>query len=114
MRRFDLPGLRSGDERQIEISPEDFEIATSPSVHSICRNQEQSGYNDLNNAAILEMISGGAPNLKEYFLSYYTGFNDPWSLAASYLPRQYLRPGSIRSAPISHRLSRVTRVGDTS
>nr|POE78986.1 hypothetical protein CFP56_77664 [Quercus suber] len=100
MRRFDLRSLAQTNGKQIEISAEDVEIATSPCLYSICRRYGYSGYNNLNNDAILEIAGGGAPNLKELYLWNYHGGSDPWSVAASRLPRQSLRPGSIRSSPL--------------
>ena len=66
--RLHVPTLNLRSLHSGEVDPRELELAVSSSLHSITVHYKRlnlEGYFDFNESAVLQLVDGGAPNLKE-------------------------------------------------
>lgn len=90
MRTFSLRSLLRPPTEPIRIDPHELSLATSPFLRSLSLRFDfrDEGFSNYNYYAVLDMIAGGAPNLREVALLYESSGSSPASLQIIGVPSQ--------------------------
>jgi hypothetical protein len=98
MQNFMLQSLRQPPEAKIELDLNELELAASPSLSSLTIRYfdlDEEGFANYNEQAVMEMVAGGAPNLREVHMFREASANSPWLLLAWRKQRQPWRREKI-------------------
>lgn len=101
MRNFSLRSLVQPPQIPINVGPHELAIAASPCLYSIAMKYDfmYSDCANYNENAVMDMVAGVAPNLRNVSLLYESSGSDPWLVAALRVPRQSWHRGLI--SPLS-------------
>lgn len=94
MQSFMLRCLRQRPEDSMKLDPVEVELAGSLCLYSLTmlyNNLDEEGFVNYNEQAVLDMVRGGARNLRHIRLFWEKSDNSPWLLQAWRKPRQQWR-----------------------
>jgi hypothetical protein len=98
MQTFMLQSLRQPPEAKIELDLNELELAASPRLSSLTIQYfdlDEEGFANYNEQAVMDMVAGGAPNLREVHIFREASANSPWLLLAWRKQRQQWRRENI-------------------
>ncbi|KAI4781333.1 hypothetical protein E4T52_03715 [Aureobasidium sp. EXF-3400] len=100
MRNFVLRCLFRPAAEPIVLDPYEIELATSPCLYSVSVEYDylEDSYANYHEYAIMDMLAGATPSLREINLFWRSGGSSPWLLQALRGPRHRYQRGSISGA----------------